>query len=58
MNEAEPRLVLIRPTGTPPPDGGDEEVRLVLSGAPGEAGAPEVDAVVDAILAYERVVVW
>ena len=56
--ETDRRRVLLLRTGAPPPDGGDDEVRLLLSGSPGDAEAPDLDAVVDAILAHKPVVVW
>jgi hypothetical protein len=58
MNETDGFLMLVRPTGFPPPGPGEGEVRLVLSGTPGEDDAPDLEAVVDAILAHARVVVW
>ena len=57
MSESAHLLYLVRPSGSPPP-ATEEETRLVLTGKPGDADAPEPGAVVEAILGHERVVVW
>jgi len=57
MRESGRLLYLVRPSGSPPP-ATEEETRLVLTGKPGDADAPDLEAVVEAILEHERVVVW